>query len=319
MTEFGNLKRIDPREIWAHEALNFTPWLAGNLDRLGEALGMDLELQEREAAVGDFSLDLLAKDLGSGHTVIIENQITPTDHDHLGKLLTYAAGFDAEAVVWVAREFREEHRQAIEWLNQKTCQDMNLFAVTIEVLQIDESRPAYHFNLVVGPNEWQKSKRQVATQTASPKGRAYEEFFQEVVDSLRDEHHFTKAQRGHPQNWYLFGSGVGGVFYGLSFARGNRIRAEIYIDTGDRDTNKRLFDRLASARASHEERVGEPLEWERLDDKQACRIALYREGSIEDSPEGRTGHREWGIDRILRLKRVFDAPVRDTMAEAVGA
>lgn len=318
MTDFGDLRHLDPRAVWAHEALDFTPWLATNLDQLGEALGMDLELQQREAAVGDFSLDLLAKDLGTGRTVIVENQITPTDHDHLGKLLTYAAGFDAETVVWVAREFREEHRQAMEWLNQRTGQDMSLFAVTIEVLQIDDSRPAYHFNPVVTPNEWQKSRRHAATQSASPKGRAYEEFFQQVIDTLREEHNFTRARRSCAQSWYLFGSGVGGVSYGLSFARGNRIRAEMYIDTGEQDATKRLFDALFVDRAVHEERMGEPLEWERLDDKRASRVAVYRDGSIEDAPEMQAAHREWGIERVLRLKRVFDGPVREVMAEGAA-
>ncbi len=118
MKDFGEIKLVDIRDIWPNEATDFTPWLVDNIDRLGQALGMEIEVQEREADVGDFSLDIMAKDLGTGRTVVIENQLTETDHDHLGKLLTYAGGFDAGVLVWIAKKLRDEHRKALEWLNK---------------------------------------------------------------------------------------------------------------------------------------------------------------------------------------------------------
>ena len=157
MVDLGAIERVDLREVWPHEAQDFTPWLAENLDKLGEALGLDLELQSAEAAVGPFSLDVLARDSGSDRPVIIENQLETSDHDHLGKLLTYAAGYDAYAVVWLTREFRDEHRAALDWLNQRTVEDTAFFGVVVEAWQIDGSRPAPHFR-TVGASLYQRVK-----------------------------------------------------------------------------------------------------------------------------------------------------------------
>src|SRR5580704_11714113 len=206
MITLGELKRIKPKEVWPDEARNFTPWLAENLSRLGEVLGMDLELTVREAPIGDFSCDLLVRDLGTGRIVIIENQFGSTDHDHLGKTLTYAAGLEAEAVIWIAEKIREEHRQALEWLNRHTDTEVRFFAVTVELLQIDTSRPAVDFKPVVFPNEWQRGTRDSA-ERPSPRGEAYRLYFQSLIDELREKHHFTNARVGQPQNWYTFSSG----------------------------------------------------------------------------------------------------------------
>ena len=163
---------------------------------------MDLELIEKQKPdVGDFSLDLLAKDLGTGHKVVIENQLTSTDHDHLGKLLTYAAGLDARTVIWVAQAIRDEHRQTLQWLNQRTSAETNFFGVSVEVFQIDESKPAFKFLPVVFPSEWKKGGRGGDVQVSS-RGEAIQAVFPELIDELREKHHFTSAKVGQPQNWY---------------------------------------------------------------------------------------------------------------------
>ena len=304
MTDFGEIKPVDIRDIWPNEATDFTPWLVEDIDHLGQALGMEIEVEEREADVGGFSLDIRAKDLGTGRTIIIENQLTETDHDHLGKLLTYAGGFDAGVLVWIAKELRDEHRKALEWLNDNTGPDIDCFGVVIEVIRIDNSRPAFNFKPVVFPNEWQKNKGG-NRHPASRKGEAYRAYFQTLIDELRTKHKFTGAKVGQPQNWYSFASGVSGVIFSNSFAQGGKVRAELYIDLQDKDQNKKVFECLQEQRETIEKEYGSALTWERLDDRRACRIAAYRDGTIDDSPETQRQVMQWSIENLLRLKKVL--------------
>ena len=307
---FGELQKVSLREVWAHEASDFTPWLAENIEALGKALGMDLELTEREASVGDFSLDILAKDLGTNHTVIIENQLTQTDHDHLGKLLTYAAGFDASIVIWISESIREEHRQALDWLNQRTDSDTLFFGVVVEVLKIDNSKPAYIFKLVASPNEWQKNKkRRTQSSSTSSKGERYQSYFQSLIDELREKHRFTSAKAGQPQNWYSFSSGVKGIYYGANFASGGKAKAELYIDLGEHEKNKYVFDELKKQENELAKAFDEPINWERLDDKRASRLAFYCDGAITDSDSELEDVHSWHIAKLLRIKEILGAKV----------
>jgi hypothetical protein len=305
MPQFGVLKRVDLREVWSKEASEFTPWLAENLAELGEALGMELEMQSREAAVGGFSCDLLARDLGSSRLVVIENQLSPTDHDHLGKLITYASGLDAGVVVWIAPEIRDEHRQALDWLNQRTDTNVDFFGVVVEVLRIDDSRPAFSLRPVAFPNQWRKENVAGAGGgKPSERAEAYRSFFQELIDELRERHKFTGARVAQSQNWYAFASGLSSVTYGFSFAQGGQVRAEVSIATGDAEANKALFDALEKEKAMIESQFGEPLKWERLDHRRASRVAVYRPGTI-DEPETLGQVKGWAVDRLLKLKKIF--------------
>jgi hypothetical protein len=132
-TELGRIELVDPRSIWQHEAQDFTPWLLANADRLAEALGIDIEFEAAEHAVGGYSLDLVGRDITNDAVLIVENQPATTDHSHLGQVITYAAGTGASTIVWIATGFREEHRQPLDWLNESTDDKTQFFGVELQL------------------------------------------------------------------------------------------------------------------------------------------------------------------------------------------
>jgi len=316
MASFGNLKRLNLRDIWSHEATEFTPWLAENIADLGEALGLELEVDQKDASVGDFFLDLLAKDLGTNRTVVIENQVTGTDHDHLGKLLTYASGFDASIVIWIAENIREEHRQALEWLNERTNDDTEFYGVVIEVLQIDESKPAYNFRPIVFPNEWRKSVNRSSSADLSERMERYRSYFQQLIDELRDVHKFTNAKIAQPQNWHYFSPGVSGFYYGMSFVQGKKARVELYIDTKDYERNKGIYDVISKDKETIERDYGQSLSWERIEGKRACRVALYRDGHIDMDSEALNEIRKWSITNLFQMRKTFKGKLQGYLQQA---
>ena len=295
MVDMGTIKRVRLTEVWPHEAQDFTPWLAESLDKLGEALGLDLEFRGREVSVGPFFLDILAHDVGNDRRVVIENQLDRTDHDHLGKLLTYAAGNDASVVVWLTGDFRDEHRAALDWLNQRTDEETQFFGVVVEAWKIDDSRPAPHFRLVAFPNDWQKhtatATRGRRSENVSETRERYREFFQSLTDTMRDEHGFTNARTVRGNNFASYGSGFPWIRYAAVFRRGGDAGIEIWDD-------KRKLHHLFNQKESLELALGEPLNWN-------GNIATYRDGSIDDDPETLEEIQEWMVDRLLAFKRVF--------------
>ena len=314
----AKIERVDLREAWPNEARDFTPWLAENISELGEALGMDLELQETEASVGGYSLDVLATDLNQNRQVIIENQLEPTNHDHLGKLLTYAAGYDANVIVWLTREFRDEHRQALDWLNRRTDNDTEFFGVVVELLKIDDSRPAPQFRAVATPNDWRKetaAKARGETSVVSVRGERYRQFFQPLIDTLREKHKFTNVRKAQPQNWYSFSAGYGQrITYGANFTGQKRARVEVYIDDGDADRNVRLLEDLESSKEEIESRLGETLDWQRLENRRACRIALDRLGSIEDDADTLAEIQQWMVKNLLNFRQAFEPKLAELVS-----
>ena len=164
LSELGTLKEVSLREAWSHEAHSFTPWLADNLDRLSTAIGIPLELEGQEVSVESFSADILARNPQNDTRVLIENQLEQTDHTHLGQILTYLAGLEAQVVIWVASSFRDPHLSAVKWLNDHTVAPFAFFAVQVKAVRIDDSPIAPLFEIVAKPNDWD---RQIQKQVRS--------------------------------------------------------------------------------------------------------------------------------------------------------
>ena len=306
--ELGKLTREHPRVVWANEAQDFTPWLEEHIDLLGDALGMDIEVTGREVAVGNFSLDLLGREANTDRPVIIENQLERTDHDHLGKLLTYAAGLDARTVVWISGNVRDEHREAVHWLNEHTADAVAFFVVEIEVLRIGDSLPGLRFNVVAQPSEFQ---RQVVRRTTTPPTEqqiAYQRFFGGLVDELHAAHPgFTRAKSDavSTQPGKNFYSGMSGHSGGTWFSGEGEFWVETWIDLGTKEQNKLAFDQIHAGREAIEEELGGPLMWERKNDRKGCRVTRRRPGSI-DAPEDRLEElKRWATDLLPRFRNAF--------------
>ncbi|HXV83931.1 MAG TPA: DUF4268 domain-containing protein [Candidatus Binatia bacterium] len=208
----GRLEKVKLREVWASEAGDFTPWLGSteNLKLLGETLGIGLECEAQEKEVGPFRADILCKDTATGNWVLIENQLERTDHTHLGQLLTYAAGLDAVTIVWITERFTEEHRAALDWLNNKTEQGINFFGLEMELWRIGDSPVAPKFNIVSKPNDWTRMVREGATGEITESKRIQLNFWTAFKVFLEEKKSFA-CSSPRPQSWINHPLGVRGA------------------------------------------------------------------------------------------------------------
>jgi len=305
--DLGMLKRVNIREIWEHEALTFTPWLAKNLDFLGRELGLDFSAEdiETEVSVGDFNIDIVAKDT-DGRTVIIENQLERTDHDHLGKCITYAAGKAASVVIWVAKDARAEHQKAIEWLNSVSSEQVKFFLIQIEAWRIGDSKPAPKFSIVEKPNDWARA----VSAKHSDLQLKQRSFWEDVVSYGKEHSQHVKSWRT-PAHQHWFDISIGMTRAHLSLAANSRKRTvsiDVYIDNGIKQENKDFFDYLHDHRESIENQLGK-LVWARLNDKKSCMIGLSAKLDYLDEKE-KAQAVEWLIEQADRFIKVFE-PYKD--------
>lgn len=310
--QLGRLQSLDPRSVWIHEAHNFTPWLLDNADALAEVLGIDIELSAAEHPVGGFALDLIGRDLTNNCVLIVENQLTTTDHSHLGQTLTYAAGTDAGTVIWMATAFREEHRQALDFLNGLGGQNVRFFGVEIGVVQIGGSQPAPLFKLRAQPNDWHAATAAAAKTGSQQAGKAplYQAFWTRFLERVKREHAgWTNAQKPQTANWFAMACPFkGGPYYSASFAQGGKLRSELYIDYGDAESNSKLFDALAAHKAEIETAYRGDLSWEELPDRRASRIADYAPGDVGNADDF-DHYIDWFFDTGSRLRSAIASVV----------
>lgn len=271
--KLGKLKRLDLREYWKHEALHFTKWLSEpeNIALLGDEVGIGIEVMQTEANVGCFNVDILAREENTERKIIIENQLELTDHSHLGQLITYAAGLEAQYIIWIVREVREEHRQAVDWLNEHTDEDINFFLVEIELWQIGESDPAPKFSILSRPNEWTKSVRTRAKDGELTDTKVKQlEFWQQLKLFASKKYPKIRLRSPRPQHWFDISIGRADCHITLiADSRENQVRCELYIPD-----SKPLYTILFASKTQIEKELGFSLDWQELAGKKACRIRV---------------------------------------------
>jgi hypothetical protein len=301
----SRLSKVPLRKIWPHEAQSFTVWLAENLDFLSETLNFDITLVEREAAAGAFSADILAEDLQGNH-VVIENQLEKTDHDHMGKLITYMSNLDAKTAIWITSEPRAEHETAVHWLNETLPSDTAFYLVKLEAFRIGDSIPAPLMTIVAGPSPESKQVGQQKKELAELHVQRIK-FWQQLLDKLPMElSHFSNLS---PSKNSWFGSAKNGFGFFFVVLK-DKARIEIYLDTGDAERNKQIFDKLHSRKEQLEEKFGERLEWQRLDDRKACRIAYFLPKTGLQDAEEWAKLQDQMIEKMSCLRQAFQSEIK---------
>lgn len=269
--KLGKLQEVDIRNIWAHEQHDFSKWLASesNINVLGETLGLSLTDIETEKFVGNYRCDILCKDEITGKNVLIENQLESTNHDHLGKIITYASGLDAAVIVWIVAEARQEHASAIEWLNLHTDESVSFFLIEIHVFRIGESDPAPQFQIIQQPNDFVKTVKSIANSKEMSKAESSRMEFWNQLNDYIDQHgkpfNKHKATKDH---WYNVAVGSSQCYITIELVnKEHYVRVGLYIPD-----NKELYDTIHKNKEAFEKTVGFPIEWDRLDGKKAASI-----------------------------------------------
>jgi len=300
--KLGTIQVCDIREVWKDEARDFTPWLFANSGDLAKALGINLELSSTEHQVGRFSLDLIGQIPETKERVIIENQLESSDHRHFGQLLTYAGGTEANYVVWIAKEFKEEYLSAIQWLNNGTTDDINFFAVEVSAIRIGDSVPAPMFKVVAQPNGWQKEGRAAAAVALSGgRGQKQLEFWELVIDSIAEKHpDWTNSRKGRAQSWYSLPTGISNISYTLALTKKER-KVEVVFWSEDRDTNTNRFEALKEHKDAIESAFGHKLQWHFPDDNKQAIIRYTTSADFEDESKW-SSYADWFISNLESLR-----------------
>ena len=304
MNKLGKLEKVDLRKIWTNEEYDFSVWLSKeeNLKELSDTIGVEIVLEERESAVGKYSVDIYGKEEGTDRKVVIENQLEDSNHDHLGKIITYASGKDAKTIIWIVKRARDEHRQAIEWLNAHTDEEVGFFLLEIEVWKIGDSLAAPKFNIVSKPNDWGKSQK---SNTSLGKAQKLQgEFWQAFGEYGASNEEYSKEfnkRKALPQHWYDLPMGSSEYHISLTCAtQRNEIGIEVYIDN-----NKDIYDLFYNNKDKIEENTNLKYKWQRLDNKKASRIKVTKKCDVNNQEEWEEAF-EWFCKQALVIKKEFN-------------
>lgn len=256
-------------------------------------------------------MDLVGDDVTNGRRLIVENQLEATDHGHLGQLLTYAGGLDAATIVWVSTAVREEHRQALDWLNRHTDESVSFFGVAVEVVRIGDSAPAVNFKAVAVPNDWGRSVKRAADQgEASNLALSRQRFFEAALTAVKAKRPgLTNASRVGLQNWFSTSVGRTGIGVNWTFTGSRTLRVELYIDAGTADENAGYLRALLMRREELERAVGQALEWDPIEGKRASRVFASRPLRT-DNPDEDAELLAWAIDTLIAFHDAFRVPIR---------
>lgn len=301
--ELGKLKKVDLRKAWANEALDFTNWLAEdeNLGLLSDEIGIDLQVIKTEASVGKFHVDILAEEENTSRKVIIENQLELTDHTHLGQVITYASGYDAEIIIWIVKDVRDEHKQAIDWLNEHTDEEINFFAIKMELWQIGSSPFAPKFQIISKPNDWAKAIKKSTGQSALTDTKLLQlDFWNKFKEYAQSNNSKLRLRKTFPQHWYDISFGSSDAHLSLTInSQSNQIACEIYIPN-----SKELFYELEKQKDKIEQELDMKLEWMPLEGKKASRIKASLGADINNS-EKWNEYFVWLENTASKFQKVF--------------
>lgn len=302
--KLGRLSEVNVRELWPHEQYDFSNWLAKdeNIELLSDTVGLTLVDVDKEVYVGAYRCDLVAKDETTGIRVIIENQLEPSNNNHLGQIITYASGLDANVIIWIVKEAREEHKSAIEWLNNNTNKDLNFFLIELHAYKIGDSLAAPKFEIVEKPNGFIKNSKNIGGSGDMNKSESERfEFWTQFNGVI--------AQKGKPFNirkpttdhWYNVAMGTNEAQISINLVnKESSIVVELYISD-----NKKMFDELYAKKDYIEQELGLTLDWQRLDDKKASRIKYSIPGLNFNDHSNYSDLMNTVIDKVVLFKKVF--------------
>ncbi|RHB01697.1 DUF4268 domain-containing protein [Holdemanella biformis] len=302
--KIGKLTEVDVRDLWKHEQYDFSNWLAKeeNIKLLDDEIGLTLMDINKEVYIGSYRCDLIAKDETTGQIVIIENQLEATNHDHLGKIITYAAGLDAKTIIWIVKEAREEHKAAIEWLNNNSSEEIGFFLIELHAYKINDSLPAPMFKVVEKPNNFTKTSKQnysdkELNRSQNERLMFWEEFNTVIVAKGKP----FSVRKPTTDHWYDVAIGTSEAHLAINLVnKENKIVLELYILD-----NKKLFDHLYEDKEKIENTLQMNFSWERLDGKKASRIKHDVLGLDFSDHSNYPQLMDECIEKILKMRDVF--------------